>query len=126
MKKYSLRNNCSVEFFDLPLWSLAIGPAEEKGEKSGSAKGIIAIGDSATGIIAIGYLAKGVLSVGLVSIGLFSVGILNLCLAGVGFLTVGAVLAKGCLAASLYKAVGVVAAGFDAVGTVTFSIDSFF
>lgn len=126
MSKYSLRNNCPVELFDLPLWSVAIGPDEEKGEKTGSAKGIIAIGDKATGVIAIGYLAQGILSVGLVSFGLFSVGILNLCLAGVGFLTIGAILAQGCLAVSLYKAHGIVAAGFDAVGTITFSIASLF
>ena len=95
--KYSLRNKCDVEFAGLPIWSIAIGPDEEKGEKNGTAKGLIAIGDSATGIIAVGYLAKGIVSVGVVPVGLFSIGVLNFCLAGVGFFTVGAVFAKGAL-----------------------------
>ena len=124
--KYSVRNNCSIELFELPLWSVAIGPDEEKGEKSGTAKGLIAIGDSATGIVAVGYLAKGIVSVGVVSIGLFSVGVLNFCFAGVGFFTIGAVLAKGILAAALYKTSGLIAAGYEATGTLTFSLDAFF
>ena len=124
--KYSLRNNCPVQFFDLPLWSVAIGPDEEKGEKSGTAKGIIAIGDKAIGVIAIGYLAQGVLSFGVVSVGLFSIGIFSLCLSGVGILTLGAAWARGCLAASLYRAAGIVSVGYDAVGSVAFSINSLF
>ena len=124
--KYSVRNNCNIELFELPLWSVAIGPDEAKGEKSGTAKGLIAIGDSATGIIAIGYLAKGIVSVGVVSIGLFSIGVLNFCLAGIGFFTIGAVLAKGILAAGLYKSSGLIAAGYDAAGALSFSLNLLF
>ena len=124
--KYSVRNNCKIELFELPLWSVAIGPDEEKGEKNGTAKGLIAIGDSATGIVAVGYLAKGIVSVGVVPVGLFSIGVLNFCFAGVGFFTVGAVFAKGIMAAGLYKASGLIAVGYKAAGVLPFSLDSLF
>lgn len=124
--KYSLRNKCDVEFAGLPIWSIAIGPDEEKGEKSGTAKGIVAIGDSATGVIAIGYAAKGIISVGIVSIGIFAIGILSIGLFTTGLLSLALLSAKGFCAASLYQAAGVFSVGYEAQGSVAYEIRSLF
>ena len=122
----SVRHNCPVEIYGLPLWSVAIGPDELKNEKIGTAKGVIAIGDSATGVIAIGYLTKGVVSIGLVSMGVVSFGLLNVSIIGFGLFSIALFFAKGIIAASIYRAHGLIAAAYEASGSLTVSLNSLF
>lgn len=75
---------------------------------SGSAKGVIAIGDKATGILAVGRLALGVISTGAVSIGVISAGAIS----------VGLAASAGAVALGFGRSAGAIAAGARASGAV--------
>ena len=113
---YTIRNNSPIEIKGYPLWSIAIGPDAASGEKSGKAKGIIAIGDEATGLIALGFVAKGVFAMGLVAVGIFTVGLISLGVLSIGLLAAGLLVARGFAAISLFMAVGKFAIGYKAYG----------
>ena len=119
---YTFRHECPIEIKGYPLWSIAIGANEEKGEKSGKAKGIIAVGDEAFGVIAVGYVAKGIFALGLVAIGVVTIGLVSLGLFAIGLLSAGVFVARGLAAASLCYAVGKFAIGYSAYGDYFLSI----
>jgi hypothetical protein len=75
---------------------------------SGSARGVIAIGEKATGVLAVGRLAMGLVSVGAVSIGMISVGAIS----------VGFAAAAGAVAIGFGRSAGAIAAGARASGAV--------
>ena len=52
-----MRYESSVRYAGLPLISIARGPDADTGEVFGSARGIVAIGDTAGGVFAFGGLA---------------------------------------------------------------------
>ncbi len=120
-----IRRRSEVELFGLPLWSVALGPDWQRGERRGHARGFFAVGDLATGVFALGGMARGVVALGGLSLGLLTVGggsfgllfaFGGFALGGiaVGGLAVGAVAVGG-------LAVGYYAAGGGAVGAHTLS-----
>src|SRR6266851_1713672 len=70
----TLRYRSTRMVLGLPLVSVACGPDLEHGERRGTAKGIIAIGDGAVGVLAIGGVALGGFAFGGVAIGLVAIG----------------------------------------------------
>ncbi len=69
-----IRRQSSRKLWGLPLWSIAVGPDLERGERRGHARGIFALGDVATGYFACGGVARGVFAIGGLAIGLFAIG----------------------------------------------------
>ena len=119
---YTFRHESPIEIKGYPLWSIAIGADEAKGEKSGKAKGIIAIGDEATGAIAVGYVAKGIFALGLIAIGIVSVGLISLGVFAIGLLAAGVIVARGVAAVALFYAVGKFAVAYKAYGDFYLSV----
>jgi len=93
------RFRSKATLFGLPVIDLAVGPAGN--EKRGSARGIIAVGDTAVGWIAIGGFARGIVAVGGITIGIFPL----------GGIAVGLLTAIGGLAMSLGSANGGLSVG---------------
>ena len=122
---YGRRYTSDIVIFSLPLIQIALGPHDD--EKTGHARGIIAIGDRATGWLALGGLARGLIAcggfalggvaigggaVGLISFGGFSCGLLAavggivLGLQGFGGIVVAYVAASAGLAVAYYARAG--------------------
>jgi len=101
----SIRSRSTSTFAGLPLFDIAYGADPDRGEKRGSAHGVIAMGDqargwiamggSARGYIAMGGKARGVVALGGISIGVLAMGGLALGAVAVGGLAAGAVAAGG-------------------------------
>jgi hypothetical protein len=114
------RRRSDATLWGWPLVDIAFGPDPGAGERSGRARGIIAIGDTAIGGLAIGGAAVGVVaigggSVGVVAIGGGSVGLL----AAIGGLALGGYAGGGMAAGGIASgglSVGVVAQGAAAMG----------
>ncbi|MEX2218157.1 MAG: hypothetical protein WD749_05300 [Phycisphaerales bacterium] len=107
------RFRTEATLFGLPVVHIALGPDPDKGERYGSAKGIIAIGDTARGGIAIGGSAIGVVAFGGMSVGLFSAGGMSVgLLAAAGGGAVGAGMSCG------GGAIGALAVGGGAAGYI--------
>jgi len=94
--------------FGYPVLSIATGPTAT--ERSGHARGLIAIGDVATGGLAIGGRARGVVAVGGMSMGVFSLGGMSV---GIGTAWGGCAVGG---AASGGLCIGILASGGCAVG----------
>ncbi|MCA9295762.1 MAG: hypothetical protein KC983_04580 [Phycisphaerales bacterium] len=112
------RYQTDATLFGWPIVSIAIGATAT--ERSGHARGIIAIGDKATGGIALGGRARGIVACGGLSLGCFSLGGMSLglitswggCSIGgfsSGGLTIGGASSGGC-------AIGWLATGGVALG----------
>lgn len=111
------RYKSPIVIFGLPLLHIALGPTDE--EKTGRAKGIIAIGDVATGWLALGGFARGIIALGGLSIGVISFGGWSIGLLAAGGGALGLVAMGGGAAGGLAMAggaVGFVAQGGGAVG----------
>jgi len=94
----------------LPLLHVRTGA--RPGEKMGTAKGWIAIGDRAYGILfASGAVAVGGISIGGAAVGLIAIGGVSAGLLAVGGLALGGLAMGGC-------AIGIVAAGAVAIGLI--------
>lgn len=114
------RRRSPATLWGWPLVDIALGPDPAAGQRSGHARGIIAIGDTAVGGLAIGGAAVGVVaigggSVGVVAIGGGSVGLL----AAIGGLALGGYAGGGIAAGGIASgglSVGVVAQGATALG----------
>jgi hypothetical protein len=111
------RYKSPIVIFGLPLLHIALGPDDE--EKTGRAKGIIAIGDVATGWLALGGFARGIIaiggfSIGVISFGGWSIGLLTAGGGALGLIAMGGGAAGGLAMAG--GAVGFVAQGGAAVG----------
>jgi len=104
------RYRSETTIFGHPLVDIAFGP--DPGERTGHARGIIALGDNATGLIAIGGFAKGGLAIGGFAFGVVAIGggAVGLVGANGGFALAG-LAALGGVAMSGYFALGGVAAG---------------
>ena len=110
-RKMARRYQSRTTIFGLPLVHVATGPVAN--ERSGRAKGIIAIGDTAVGVLAIGALSRGVIAIGAVAIGLVGFGGLGIgLLAGLGGVAVGGT-------ASGAVGIGIAAQGGASVGVIT-------
>lgn len=127
------RYRSGFRLLGLPLVDLAFGPNVEAGEKSGTAKGWIALGDVALGgLFAFGGFAAAPVSVGGLTLGLVSLGGATLGLLALGGIAVGMQafggialahgFAAGGLALSFWGAAGgCAAAGVWALGGVAFA-----
>lgn len=112
------RYRSETTLFGLPLVDIAFGPTDT--ETSGSARGVIAIGDSARGLVAIGGKAFGVVALGGRAIGLFAAGGFSIgLLSAWGGVAIGAI-ANGGVALGLLAfgglAIGLAASGGVAIG----------
>ena len=107
----TVRKRSSRTFFGVPLWEIAAGPDEARGEARGHATAIVAVGDVATGVLAVGGVARGFFAVGGVAWGLVAFGGVGLGLVALGGLAIGGLAFGG-------AAVGGVAVGGGAVGYV--------
>lgn len=103
-----------------PLVEIARGPREDLGERSGTARGWIAIGDTAIGGLALGGRAVGVVAAGGVAIGGASLGGMSIgAISAAGGGAIGGWAAGGGAAGVIANgggAIGVVAAGGGAAG----------
>lgn len=96
----------------LPLVSVAFGADAATGERSGRARGWLAVGDVAVGAIALGGVAMGPVAIGGAALGVFAIGGATAGLAAVGGIAAGA------------GAIGGVALGWEfAVGGVAVARD---
>jgi hypothetical protein len=100
----TVRKRSQLMIFGLPLVDIAFGPDLQTGERHGSARGLVAIGDQARGGIAVGGAAFGLIAVGGSAVGVVAVGGACLGVFAVGGLALGAVALGG-------LSVGVVARG---------------
>jgi len=105
----AVRRRSSATLFGVPLWEVATGPDEARGESRGHATAIVAIGDVATGVVAIGGVARGFVAFGGVALGLVALGGLAVGGLALGGAAIGGVAIGG-------GAVGYVAVGGGAVG----------
>src|SRR5262249_25986175 len=55
-----IRKRSRTQFWGLPLWEIASGPDQRRGETRGHARAVFAVGDIADGLVAIGGIARGV------------------------------------------------------------------
>lgn len=111
------RYESEATLMGLPVLSIALGAHGE--ERTGRAKGIVAIGDVATGGLAIGGRATGVVAVGGMAMGGVTLGGLNVGVLGYGGLTAGIGAMGGMavgLAANGGMALGLLAQGGVAIG----------
>lgn len=120
-RKRTVRYRSSAHLLGIPLLEVALGPAPWLGERVGSARAVLAIGDFATGVIAIGGVARGGFTVGGISVGLFSIGGVSLgLLAGAGGVATGLVAAGGVAIGGVVA--GGLAIGYWAVGGAVFHL----
>lgn len=106
-KYQSVRRRSKHSVCGLPWFDIAFGPDADTGELTGTARSVLAVGDSATGVIAIGKIARGFIAVGGVAFGEIAVGVCAVsvfCSVGVG-------------AVSLVLSAGVASIGWNALGT---------
>ena len=110
-QRRSVRKRSKREIAGWPLYDIAIGPDWDAGERRGSAKGILAVGDIATGAVAVGGIAQGGIAIGGLACGLLSLGGCAFGLLGViGGVAVGGFAYGG-------VAIGLKAIGGAAIGT---------
>ncbi|HEX7186542.1 MAG TPA: hypothetical protein VF756_32275 [Thermoanaerobaculia bacterium] len=100
MKNSPLRVQSQYRIGGMPLVSIALGADPARGETEGTARGILAIGDSAHGVLALGRQVTGVFALGGVAVGVIALG---------GAAAAGAIAVGG--ASAGYLAVGSVAVG---------------
>ncbi len=125
-----VRIQSKTRWFGIPLVSIAFGKDRDKGEETGTAKGIFAFGDKAFGVFAYGRLAYGVfaygkharggVTIGLTSIGAFSAGFLSAGLFSCGAFCLGYV-GIGCVSLA-YQAIGLVTIGHGVFGAFRYKI----
>jgi hypothetical protein len=108
-RRLGIRRQSAFRVGALPLVSIAFGPDLASGERRGSARGVIALGDEASGVLALGGRARGFVAVGGRARGVFAMGGLAVGVVAVGGLAVG-------LAAMGGAALGLVSLGGAAAG----------
>jgi hypothetical protein len=105
---YGRRYTSDIVIFGLPLLQIALGPHEN--EKTGRARGIIAIGDRAVGWLAIGGLARGLIACGGFAVGVVAIGGGTVGLISFGGFALGLLAAFGGIALGLHGFGGLVVA----------------
>jgi hypothetical protein len=109
-----MRASTQRKLFGWPLASVAWGPNPMTGERSGVAKGIVAVGDVAVGVVAVGRVAVGLVSVGGTVAGMLGLGGISMGLLAVGGVAIGGFAAGGVALGGW--AIGGLAVGFKALG----------
>ena len=115
------RYRSSILLFGLPLIHIAFGPDGD--ERTGKARGIIAIGDSAVGWLAIGGFSRGIFAIGGIALGLVSLGGMSCGLLAAGGAAAGLVAVGGAAAGGFATgggAAGYIAHGGGAAGQYVF------
>ena len=119
--------NCRIKsqttLCGLPLVSIALGEDLESNEESGTAKGVIAIGDRAFGLLAIGGMAFGVVAYGKHAFGVLGFGLTSISIFSVGFVSAG-VFSAGGFSLGLYLSMGFAAVGYIALGFFAVGFES--
>jgi hypothetical protein len=119
-----VRKRSAWAFYGLPLVDIAYGPDPERGERHGTARGVIAVGDRAHGWIALGGSARGYIALGGKARGLIALGGQASGIVALGGIAAGLIALGGIACGAV--AVGGLAAGIVAVGgrsTGAFSLD---
>ena len=114
-----VRIRSRAQLFGVPLVAIAYGQDPSQGEKTGTARGIIALGDRAFGLFANGRTAYGFIAFGLHARGVFSLGLTSVGLVSSGLFSIGGVSLGGFSIG--YLAIGCIAAGHTAFGFATIS-----
>ena len=65
----SIRYRSAGTWMGWPVVDVALGPDPARGESRGSARGVIAVGDTALGLVAVGGSARGEIAVGGLALG---------------------------------------------------------
>lgn len=113
----SIRYETPTRLFGLPLVSIAFGPTPT--ERFGTARGIVAVGDTAIGWFAAGAFARGIIAIGSLAVGVVAIGGLSLGLVSAAGMAIGGFAMGGAAIGAIARgggAVGIVAQGGGAAG----------
>lgn len=96
-----IKNNKDVrlrsrrKLLGLPLVDIAFGEDPDTNEKTGHAKGWLALGDKATGVVAIGGFARGLIAYGKITLGFLAIGAFSFGVFATGLTAIGVFTAGG-------------------------------